>query len=259
MRAHVEDRPERPAGMPDPIWELVEACLAKEPRDRPTAHQIVAALATPMALDASPPPASPATASMTPDGTEVTQHLSLVPVTTALSVPATQPPPDTGEDGAVGGDLQPTMAGTRPPVPAPVEPAGKVRRRRWPMMTAVLVVAALGLTIGLWLSGVFEHRSASPGPLEQTSGQDAPPIYPVMISTSIDAGGQVVVSWSQEIEKQPGFQSYSVWRNDRPVAQVPAGVAHYADPLPGAGACYRVFALGVTLPPPVAPPAPQCP
>ncbi|GAA0538676.1 hypothetical protein GCM10010172_19940 [Paractinoplanes ferrugineus] len=44
MRRHLEGHPVRRAGIPDVIWELIEDCMATEPRLRPSAAELVAAL-----------------------------------------------------------------------------------------------------------------------------------------------------------------------------------------------------------------------
>ena len=41
MRAHLDDQPTRPPGMTEDHWRIVHACLAKDPRQRPTAAQLV--------------------------------------------------------------------------------------------------------------------------------------------------------------------------------------------------------------------------
>ncbi len=42
IRAHAEDTVPRPSGMPDSLWSLLHAMLAKEPAQRPTATQVAA-------------------------------------------------------------------------------------------------------------------------------------------------------------------------------------------------------------------------
>jgi ABC-type branched-subunit amino acid transport system substrate-binding protein len=40
MRAHLDDQPARPPGMAEHQWRVIHACLAKDPRQRPTAAQV---------------------------------------------------------------------------------------------------------------------------------------------------------------------------------------------------------------------------
>ena len=44
MHGHLYLTPERPQGIPDPSWRLIEACLAKDPRRRPNAMELELAL-----------------------------------------------------------------------------------------------------------------------------------------------------------------------------------------------------------------------
>ena len=44
LRAHLEDEPARPPGLPAPVWQVVAACLAKEPAARPTAAELATVL-----------------------------------------------------------------------------------------------------------------------------------------------------------------------------------------------------------------------
>ena len=44
MHGHLYLTPERPPGIPDPSWRLIEACLAKDPRRRPSAGELERAL-----------------------------------------------------------------------------------------------------------------------------------------------------------------------------------------------------------------------
>jgi len=63
MRRHMEGNPERRAGIPDVIWELITQCMATKPRLRPTAAEMVAELSDAAQLFADVPALSrPATA-----------------------------------------------------------------------------------------------------------------------------------------------------------------------------------------------------
>ncbi|WP_250007152.1 serine/threonine-protein kinase [Actinoplanes sp. M2I2] len=44
MRRHLEGNPVRRSGLPDPVWDVVLACMAQKPRLRPTAAELVADL-----------------------------------------------------------------------------------------------------------------------------------------------------------------------------------------------------------------------
>ncbi|MCO8273191.1 serine/threonine protein kinase [Actinoplanes sp. TRM 88003] len=44
MRQHLEGNPVRRTGLPDPVWDVITACMAHKPRRRPTAAELVADL-----------------------------------------------------------------------------------------------------------------------------------------------------------------------------------------------------------------------
>jgi serine/threonine protein kinase len=44
MRQHLQGNPERRPGIPDPLWDVIESCLAQKPRLRPTAAELIAEL-----------------------------------------------------------------------------------------------------------------------------------------------------------------------------------------------------------------------
>ncbi|MCO8271359.1 serine/threonine protein kinase [Actinoplanes sp. TRM 88003] len=44
LRGHLDDTPQRPAGLPDAVWELIDWCLAKDPEQRPTTAELGVAL-----------------------------------------------------------------------------------------------------------------------------------------------------------------------------------------------------------------------
>jgi serine/threonine protein kinase len=44
MRRHMEGNPERRAGIPDPLWNVIRACMEQKPRLRPSAAELVADL-----------------------------------------------------------------------------------------------------------------------------------------------------------------------------------------------------------------------
>src|SRR6185437_15232455 len=47
MHDHLQTAPRRVNGIPDPLWELIAACLGKEPATRPTAAELASALRDP--------------------------------------------------------------------------------------------------------------------------------------------------------------------------------------------------------------------
>lgn len=242
VHAHMAEPLRRPPEVTDDEWTLLSACLEKEPTARPHADEVAARLEW---LAGHPSALPPATGPITLEWTE--------PVATdAISPPwiSSPPLPPRPVDQMVD-ELQPTAGATRPVPSAPAEPQPP-QRRRWPMLTAVLATASVGAAIGVWLATPPPQNSSESNP-------DLPPVYPVSMNTEVTADGQVVLEWSEEVEDLPGFQSYSIFRDGTPFAELDGGIAHYTDTDPGPDPCYRVFALGVTEPPPNPPPPVQCP
>jgi serine/threonine-protein kinase len=44
LRGHVDETPQRPPGVPEPVWEVIEWCLDKDPARRPSAAELGAAM-----------------------------------------------------------------------------------------------------------------------------------------------------------------------------------------------------------------------
>lgn len=89
-----------PDGCREPLRDLVVACLAKDPRQRPTPAEIVERCQVTVAT--SPPPAAPApTQLLTQPVTEPTQVMATQPVHPAPSV--AQPRPHVGRRGLLLG------------------------------------------------------------------------------------------------------------------------------------------------------------
>ncbi len=44
LRSHLDETPERPPGMPHPVWSVIDWCLEKDPAGRPSAAELGAAL-----------------------------------------------------------------------------------------------------------------------------------------------------------------------------------------------------------------------
>jgi serine/threonine-protein kinase len=251
VRAHIEETPRQPPEISDHEWALLSACLAKNPADRPTAERLKRDLAW-LAGDPQAPPraAMPAAGSATAEHTVRLES----PVTAPISVPWIVPAPPPADDLAVD-ERQPTQGATRPAPPAPPEPVETRRRRRLPLFMAILATAALGAAIGVWLATPDQQTTP---PLTSTP-PDAPPLYPISVNATVGPDGQVVLGWSSDVEKLPGFQSYAILRDGKYVDQLAAGTGRYADLEPGPDPCYRVFALGVTTQPPNPSPPQQCP
>ena len=46
LRRHLSEQPPRPAGVPDPLWTVIDVCLRKSPDERPSAASLARALRT---------------------------------------------------------------------------------------------------------------------------------------------------------------------------------------------------------------------
>ena len=117
MHDHVHTTPDRPPGIPGRLWELILACLGKDPDHRPPAAALARALRDPAfpldAITAAPPvPPVPVSASATSSGMVA--------------------PPRTG-------------TGTPPPA-APARPGGGRRRWTWAAAAALVVAGAVAAT-----------------------------------------------------------------------------------------------------------------
>ncbi|MDH6135290.1 serine/threonine-protein kinase [Kitasatospora sp. MAA4] len=120
LHAHLAQEPQRPPGMPEPLWTVVERCLRKDPAQRPSATSLAQALrvvaagvgvhASPMAVDAAlavgallVPEAQPAEVPGTGPGFTLTGESEQLPMgrfdpSAATQVMAAGPAPVAAED-----------------------------------------------------------------------------------------------------------------------------------------------------------------
>ncbi|NGO68509.1 protein kinase domain-containing protein [Streptomyces boncukensis] len=94
LHQHLAQEPERPAGLPEPVWTVVERCLRKRPEERPSAVNLAHALRT---------VAGGIGAGATPQAAGAAMGVA------ALLVPDPTPAP-VPESGGGGADAQPTQA-----------------------------------------------------------------------------------------------------------------------------------------------------
>jgi serine/threonine protein kinase len=237
LRQHQLRQPARPPDLPDSVWTFVAACLAKDPRARPTALDaagVLPHLAREIALGGPDPALEPTEAQQT------------------LPVPYVPPPPvdpyapvpgqAAGLTTGTGAELLPPQGESHPPTP----------RSRWPILAAAVVaLAAIGVTAGI----LFGHYQAGTSPPASTPPTQAKTTVQV---TVVNNGGRITVSWSPESGSLPGLSSFVVVRDGHPVGEpLPPNVFSFQDPDSVTTGCYRVFAIGVP-PPSDPPPAPAC-
>jgi serine/threonine-protein kinase len=144
MHHHLQTAPARIAGVPDPLWDLIAACVAKQPEDRPTAAALASSLRTPAligALSAARPvtarraadaPAAVALVTPPPGGPDLPTIRSLQPAPPPVSPFPTGFAP--GRPGGAPGGGGPTpvnpAAGSRPPAAGSRPPAAGSRAPR---------------------------------------------------------------------------------------------------------------------------------
>ena len=176
----------RPGGVPEELWNLLTAMLAKHPEARPPAAAVAAELerlgpllaALPACTPLTEPPASAPSLQPYDWAQETAQTRSSAPTwssapsgSTASSAPAPAAPPGYGSPvryAAPGSAPDPTVpypasaasAPTDPqPDPGPAPPAGypsappRRRRRLIPVIAVLLVVALAGGAIAWWVLG----------------------------------------------------------------------------------------------------------
>ncbi|MFD3523835.1 protein kinase [Streptomyces sp. NPDC058653] len=184
LRRHVTETVVPLPGIPDELWQLLVQCLAKAPASRLRASELAARLREQLpqlagipSLEVDEPDSGPieeersyaeADAAQSPAGEQPRRRgaVSLVPgaapdsnrdTHTSMRVPA----PDELAGGARGTARAPRAAGQRRPGSARHK-AEAVRKRRITLgVTAVLLVAVLG--VGGWLASSSDGAEADPG------------------------------------------------------------------------------------------------
>ncbi|GAA1755034.1 serine/threonine-protein kinase [Luedemannella helvata] len=230
LRQQVDKVPQRPAGLDDAVWDLLAACLDKQPERRPAAAEVADAWSrlggTPrLAGMAVAPPARPRTE------------------------------PDDGGPGTV-----------RKARPVPVRPKEEQPRRRWWRRPAPLLamVVALGLVAGSAFAVLTSGGSGRGTALDLTaspaaSGSVGQPGFVTVPATVTASGSAATVRWSAAAGELPGFSFFLVVNADgAPVSdQLAADITSFTVPLSRVKeTCFLVLAVGAADPSPAAPPPP---
>ncbi|MEU7891123.1 protein kinase [Microbispora bryophytorum] len=172
-------------GIEAPLRDLLAVCLAKDPRRRPSAREIVDRLVRPR-HDAQAAPVMPATPpeSAAP-GVPVTPAVlvsSGVPAGPASSEPPAPETPPPGTDPSSGPGIEPVVE----PVVGPVTVPGGGRRRRVRAVVAAVVVAAaatVAAVVALLPSVHLPFTGAGSAATERAAAVATAP------ATSVDTGG----------------------------------------------------------------------
>ena len=91
LRHHVDNLPDRPAGMPDEVWAVIQSCLDKDPARRPPAAELVTTLRG-LARRMAGTPALPASAADLDPADGGRPYLPVIPSQRVRSVVPPAPP-----------------------------------------------------------------------------------------------------------------------------------------------------------------------
>jgi serine/threonine-protein kinase len=254
----------RPDGIGDVEWQVIERCLAPDPAERPAAVELAclfAALASgPLPVDAPLPqprlpsvdylvPAAPGDQPVPATATDPSPAPAAPPVPVLPMTPVRRPP-DRRKEPLVA---VPTRPATERPAPV-VPPRTRRTARRWAVaVVSCLAVAAAGV------AGVFAGHHPSSHHRPSTAGRV---LRYLPVTATSPAEGRVSLSYPN-LSRQPGFQTYLVFRDDDEVDHGPNLGAGYTDPFVDREQqhCYRVavwFRLGSASPPPRGTPTRTC-
>ena len=226
MNAHVNTAPERIAGVPDRLWDLIAACLSKDASARPTAAHLSGALSAlaatslpsaPTTVDLAPGRASMTTVDLAPGRPPVTT-VDLAPGRAPMMPGPPQPPP--GPPGPAAGSPQPAAgpaAGS--PGPAAGVPAIPPPRRRSRMTQFIVAIAVFAAAVAGGITYALESGKGPASASLQRNGGAAP-----TAGQTTDPGGATAApgaSGGTHPSGTPGTR--------------PAGASPAPDTVPGSG------------------------
>ncbi|PZS13265.1 MAG: hypothetical protein DLM57_17135 [Pseudonocardiales bacterium] len=278
LRAHLDQAPPRPEGLTEPVWQLLAACLGKEPAHRPTAGQLAEAwqrvagdgrapfdfstesfaepAAEPYGAPAVEPFAAPAAE---PYGAPAVEPFAAPPTAGPYAGPHASPAADPYAGPPVapfGGPLPrpardgalETIGARRALLPAHAEDTSQSgRRARWPWYAlAAVVIIGGGFAAGILLAPSKTKH--------QTPTTSKPPVaagYPIQATIKQTPGGVPILSWNED-PKLFAAGSYVVVVQAGGTYQVVTPPAHtmlVTDAPAGKQICFTVNGVNLTSPP----------
>jgi serine/threonine protein kinase len=227
LRAHLDEAPPRPDGLSDAVWDLLAACLDKDPARRPSAGQAAQAWRW-LAGNAQEP-----------------LPFGIRPAPAAGSA-------ESGPDAAVE-----TVGAHRVLPPADDDAPPPTRRKRWPWYALAAVVLVGGFTGGILLG----HT----GPKRPPQSPVQPPVanaYPIQAELTQQPDALPILKWTLDPKLFVAGSYVLVVPSGGGPAQVvrpPAHTLPITDAVPGRRVCYTVNGVGLKSPPQPPPPIkPAC-
>jgi serine/threonine-protein kinase len=164
---HLNAAPHHPDGLPDQAWNVIAACLAKDPADRPSAAELAAVLGRPQVFSGTTLPLAPQPGESTDPGAMAAAEAPHTIAGVGWLGPAG---PVLREPAGPAGPLPPLQTG------APANRGGTGKRlRTWVIVAAALVVvgAAAG-AFAAFGSGRSAPPTASAVAAGDVRGQESP-------------------------------------------------------------------------------------
>jgi hypothetical protein len=193
VHRQVTETPTRPPEIPEPLWAIVAACLAKDPAQRPDAPTLAALL---RGQQPPPPPlegrtqALPGPPPPSPGAPHRTTVMPGSPVGPASGSPASGGPASSAplSPGGMGGLRGQAVVAPRSAAPVVAEqeagPSSALRRvtvREWVVLgLVVMVVAVLGIVAGYGL-----RAATAPAPKDQAAGAASHSPAPAPTATTL--------------------------------------------------------------------------
>ena len=171
VKMHSQMAPGRPAGIPDPLWDLISRMLDKDPAKRPSVlevYQTLAPLTTALAgRPAAPTLTEPPAASPLPDR-EGAQTI-IAPLNTPGAPAPAGGRPSTWLNVQPHAQSDTTATGPVPPPADPAPPRQERGRGRQPALAALLLVLALVIGVVGGGAGVYHLLGTRDGATSTTS------------------------------------------------------------------------------------------